>query len=312
MNNRQLLLILRKGPKVLPKDLDLLIQDTKLNPVDKGILVKLEGKVRKVIRDRLIAYPSIYRESKKIMSSLWLIKIPTRFLWSYVLPLAQFLLSNYQKRNKPLIVGVTGRGTGAGKTTLVNLLKIAIEQLSILQGRSLKAISVSMDDFYITKQQRIERGFKWRGLPGTHDINLGIQVLTSLKESKSNISLPRFDLSLDDRVEFEKINHKIDICFIDSVSKGNHCPGQEKLNQLINFLIFLDMSMDALKRNRLIRELRVNRLTGKGFDRKTMLKFWEEVAQPMSKEYFFPMEGKADLVIKLSEKHQPLNIEFRR
>lgn len=40
-----------------------------------------------------------------------------------------------------------------------------------------------------------------RGVPGTHDVELGISLLTDLKKHlQQNIMIPRFDSSIDDRV----------------------------------------------------------------------------------------------------------------
>lgn len=308
---RRLALIINKGIKVSKDNINLLTEDIKLNPIDKSILNELKINKRQFIYQRLQVFKDVYQDSKKLTPKLQLKKVSVRFLWSYIFPLAQYLIELYKRKKKPLIIGVSGRGTNAGKTTLINFLKVCIEKLSKKNGSNLKVLCISMDDFYITKQRRIEMGFKWRGLAGTHDTKLGFRVLSSIKKGQRVINIPRFDKGLDDRAGFEQVHGSTDICLIDSICADNHCLGQDKINQMVDFLIFLDMSVDALKKNRFKREKMIRKETGKGFDNRTMAKFWKEVAEPNDRNYFAPMMKKADMIIKLSSDHRPLNIELK-
>ena len=101
--------------------------------------------------------------------------------------------------NEVRVLGIGG-GQGAGKSTLASLLVEATEAL----GR--RAISVSLDDFYLTRSERqtlaqdVHPLLATRGVPGTHDVALARQTLDSLLEV-GDCQVPVFDKSIDDRTE---------------------------------------------------------------------------------------------------------------
>ncbi|GIS19278.1 MAG: hypothetical protein CM15mP120_11940 [Pseudomonadota bacterium] len=67
---------------------------------------------------------------------------------------------------------------------------------------------VSLDDFYLSRQDRVELGRRvhpllvTRGVPGTHDSQLMGQVLKQMSSSTGSVKPqpPQFDKGLDDRV----------------------------------------------------------------------------------------------------------------
>lgn len=97
----------------------------------------------------------------------------------------------------PLIVGICGP-QGSGKTTMTGKLR------HLLAERGLRAVVVSLDDFYLRRAEREELAdsvhplLRTRGVPGTHDLELAGRVLTSLSAGKTT-RLPVFDKALDDR-----------------------------------------------------------------------------------------------------------------
>ena len=98
---------------------------------------------------------------------------------------------------RPLVVGICG-AQGSGKSTLVAALA---EQLA---GEGIAAAALSLDDLYLTRAERAELAstvhplLATRGVPGTHDIALGLSVLAALARGEA-APLPRFDKALDDR-----------------------------------------------------------------------------------------------------------------
>lgn len=102
---------------------------------------------------------------------------------------------------KPLIVGICG-AQGSGKSTL----SARVAQRLIENGCS--AAVLSIDDLYLTARerealaQRVHPLLRTRGVPGTHDIELGIAILESLRAHRS-VRLPRFDKASDDRSAYE-------------------------------------------------------------------------------------------------------------
>lgn len=100
---------------------------------------------------------------------------------------------------RPLVVGING-AQGSGKSTLCRFLEV------LLADRGLRAVTLSLDDLYLTKAQRQEAArtihplFATRGVPGTHDVALGMAIIDAVEAGKP-FTLPRFDKAADDRAE---------------------------------------------------------------------------------------------------------------
>jgi D-glycerate 3-kinase len=94
----------------------------------------------------------------------------------------------------PLVVGLCG-AQGSGKSTVSAALVARFE----------RAVTFSLDDLYLGRAARLDLARRihpllaTRGVPGTHDPMLGVEVLSTLKHGKS-AALPRFDKAQDDRV----------------------------------------------------------------------------------------------------------------
>ena len=118
-----------------------------------------------------------------------------------ILPLAQHLHSLRQDRSEPIVIGIHG-AQGTGKSTLTEFLR----ELLTTHYR-IPTASFSLDDLYLTRAEREQRAedthplFITRGVPGTHDIDLGQQVIEQLKAAGPNTEtpIPAFDKSRDDR-----------------------------------------------------------------------------------------------------------------
>lgn len=99
---------------------------------------------------------------------------------------------------RPLVVGICG-AQGSGKTTLCKRLQERFEAA----GRSVAVLSI--DDLYLpaVERQKLSQSvhplLRTRGVPGTHDVTLGIEVLNALGGNEP-VRMPRFDKAIDDRV----------------------------------------------------------------------------------------------------------------
>ncbi len=122
----------------------------------------------------------------------------------HFLPLAKHLIPIINARRAdgaPFVLGING-AQGTGKTTFAKLLIGYWTEICELNGSQ-----ISLDDFYLTREERKARAdkvhalFATRGVPGTHDVDLAINILTRLKVLRDGevLSLPRFDKALDDR-----------------------------------------------------------------------------------------------------------------
>lgn len=114
-------------------------------------------------------------------------------------PLAQRVAA--WRDGKPLLLGING-GQGTGKSTLSLFLKSLLEN-----EHQLPTAVLSIDDLYLTRGERAEQSRRihpllvTRGVPGTHDVDLGMRVIDALMhaEPTTTTALPRFDKAVDDR-----------------------------------------------------------------------------------------------------------------
>jgi len=120
--------------------------------------------------------------------------LPATTLWHLWIPLGVQLATKQTLLKRSLIQGILG-GQGTGKTTMGRMLKLILSQLGY------KTLSISIDDLYKTYAERqqlreTDPRLIWRGPPGTHDVDLGLQVLDRLRHQTGEpIKVPRFDKS---------------------------------------------------------------------------------------------------------------------
>ncbi|WP_044558922.1 kinase [Azospirillum sp. B4] len=98
---------------------------------------------------------------------------------------------------RPFILGICG-AQGSGKSTLADGLA------ERLVASNLRVAVLSLDDLYLTKGERQDLArdvhplLATRGVPGTHDVGLGLAVLDGLGAPGRTL-LPRFDKAVDTR-----------------------------------------------------------------------------------------------------------------
>jgi len=119
--------------------------------------------------------------------------------------LAGHLLDHYAGRiarvQWPYVLGLSGL-QGSGKSTLARVLKTQAEH------RGWPTEVLSLDDFYYSRSERealaqqVHPLLKTRGVPGTHEIELLLSVLTALPNAseKFPVTWPRFDKGRDTRM----------------------------------------------------------------------------------------------------------------
>ncbi len=116
-------------------------------------------------------------------------------------PLAEELAARVANTPGPLVVGICG-AQGSGKSTLA---KFVAAILDAEQG--LPCAAFSLDDLYLTGAERRQLAadvhplLAVRGVPGTHDIELGLDVLKDLAQAGNHdfTAIPAFDKAVDDR-----------------------------------------------------------------------------------------------------------------
>lgn len=141
--------------------------------------------------------------------------------------------------NKTIVIGINGC-QGSGKTTLADYLS------TCLQDRGLRAIAISIDDFYLTRQQRQQLAvdvhplLSTRGVPGTHDLELAIETLNNLaSRHQGEVKVPRFNKAQDERLpeeEWPEVTTPLDIIILEGWCVGITAEAEEVLLEPINEL----------------------------------------------------------------------------
>jgi len=115
------------------------------------------------------------------------------------LPLAHKLVDLQVKQT--MLIGING-AQGSGKSTMTEALALLLRHRFGKQ-----VVTLSIDDLYLTRQTRTQLAndvhplLQTRGVPGTHDVNLGLSLIQQLRSAEQHdaIAIPRFDKASDDR-----------------------------------------------------------------------------------------------------------------
>jgi D-glycerate 3-kinase len=141
------------------------------------------------------------------------------------------------RKSFPIFVALQGP-QGSGKTSVTERIKEMLSEHNEEHG-SYRVATLSIDDLYLPHTQlnaiasaHPDNPFlRGRGLPGTHDIQLGLSLLRSLKDinrsGADNIRIPRFDKSLfngeGDRLpesEWTPIHGPLDVVLLEGWCTG--------------------------------------------------------------------------------------------
>ena len=143
--------------------------------------------------------------------------------------------------SEPFVLGING-AQGTGKSTLADLI---CKYLAVAHDRS--TVVLSIDDLYLTRAQRqalakdVHPLLATRGVPGTHDVELGLSVIRLLKrlEQGQSVLVPRFDKSTDDRFaesEWTEVTGPVDLIIFEGWCVGSESVSDEELLTAINDL----------------------------------------------------------------------------
>ena len=173
-------------------------------------------------------------------------RLPLSFLKTvdeWYMPLAGRIAKHHEAAGRTLLIGVNG-SQGSGKSTLAALLT----QL-LAKEFGLKAIDLSIDDFYLTRQSRVSLArqihplLETRGVPGTHDVSLMCETLQQLTRENSDVSIPRFDKACDDRYparQWDKVSAPFDIVIVEGWCLGTPAQAEAALHKPVNDLEALE------------------------------------------------------------------------
>ncbi|NWK57293.1 kinase [Verrucomicrobiaceae bacterium N1E253] len=168
-------------------------------------------------------------------------RLPSSFVGNamgYYVPLAKKIQQWQREKGGVLVVGVNG-AQGTGKSTMSKVLATALQEEC---GCCCAVISI--DDIYQTKAVRAELAqqihplLATRGVPGTHDTTLGMQVIQDLMAGKL-VPVPSFDKASDDRrpeSEWTVPSEAVDVILFEGWCIGAVAEPPEALPKAINVL----------------------------------------------------------------------------
>lgn len=151
------------------------------------------------------------------------------------------LIGEQRRRlRRTVVIGLCG-AQGSGKSSTAGRLAQALAT----DGCSMAV--VSLDDIYYPKQtraalaRRIHPLLRTRGVPGTHDVPLGLEVIANLMSAAPDgaTMLPRFDKALDDRLpeaQWETQAGRPDVVLFEGWCVGAVAQPEEALQQPVNDL----------------------------------------------------------------------------
>ena len=162
-------------------------------------------------------------------------KYSKKYIKENILPIINFI--NISGKNKFLI----GGSQGIGKSSLIKIISNTLNKIY-----KKKVLSLSLDDYYLTKKQRLNLSKNknklliTRGVPGTHDIKKLIEDIKKFDKSKFPINTPLFDKLIDDVLKEKKIvKSKADILILEG-----WCCGCNEIN-----IKYLYKNINKLEKN---------------------------------------------------------------
>ena len=135
------------------------------------------------------------------------------------------------------VVGICGP-QGSGKSTAVLVLR------RLLERRGLTVATLSLDDLYLPIEARealardVHPLLRTRGVPGTHDVDLGLAALDALARPGPT-AMPRFDKAADTRAPVETwpiVQGPVDIVLLEGWCVGARPEPEAALRKPVNAL----------------------------------------------------------------------------
>lgn len=166
--------------------------------------------------------------------------LPNRYIAianRWFLPLIEKIRLHHKRANAGILVGING-AQGSGKSTLCHLMT------ELLDDAGLNSVAMSLDDFYLTKDERhqlagrIHPLLATRGVPGTHDVALLESTIYKLRKGEAT-RIPRFNKALDDRAcasDSQFVEKPVDVIILEGWCVGAQAQMDNALEQPINKL----------------------------------------------------------------------------
>lgn len=157
----------------------------------------------------------------------------------YFVPLAERIYQQASSAAQPIIVGVNGC-QGSGKSTVTDLLTLLLNE-----HYQCPTIGMSIDDFYLTQDQRQQLAeqvhplFRTRGVPATHNTQQLYDTLNSLKNNQLPVSIPKFNKAIDNpfaQDQWPVVKHKVQVILFEGWCVAAPPQAESQLLQPVNNL----------------------------------------------------------------------------
>ena len=198
------------------------------------------------------------------------------------------------RASRPRVFAISGP-IGAGKSTIAGAVSRSLANVG------LHAVAVSMDDFYLSREERRRRSIPWRAAPGSHDLDLMVRTLAAVQEGSTPLVVPRFDMSRDDRSTDEPLGEAPDVVVFEGWILGYGGEGYDRVLPYLDWHLHLDVAKDVARRRRFDRETTLREETGRAFTPEEMQRFWDEVLGPGIDAWVPAGAARADIVVRFTE-----------
>jgi D-glycerate 3-kinase len=140
-------------------------------------------------------------------------------------------------RKRCAVIGLCG-AQGSGKTTVAKFTA------QLLAGRGVRAVALSLDDFYLTHEARqrlakeVHPLLATRGPPGTHEVGMAGAAIDALR-TRGKATLPRFDKAADTRAPrsaWATVASPVDVILLEGWCVGAISQGEAALATPVNDL----------------------------------------------------------------------------
>ncbi|CCH42669.1 putative kinase [Wickerhamomyces ciferrii] len=140
------------------------------------------------------------------------------------------IITKWKFNEKPLVISISGP-QGSGKSYLSSKLAIHLTR----SYPTLNSITISTDDLYLrnkdqrqlTKDHPGTKLLNGRGLPGTHDVELGYNLISKIVNKESGFKIPTYNKAAfngegdrNDEDQWQNIKTPIDILIVEGWFNG--------------------------------------------------------------------------------------------
>ncbi|TFK44891.1 P-loop containing nucleoside triphosphate hydrolase protein [Crucibulum laeve] len=232
--------------------------------------------------------------------------------------IAKHILEHRSKSTKPLFVALQGP-QGSGKSYLAAHL----HEYLIAEPYSLRVAVLSIDDLYLTHEGLVSLAadnstnllWQGRGQPGTHDINLGMHILSALKEGKSDVEIPHFDKSLyngaGDRLPMDgsgrviKQPPPVDVVILEGWCVGFYPISAEELQHRWDGMWKRERERLGLNEEQVARKIDLQDVNAKLKEYVRIWEFFDVLIKPLHKPASKKVESEYDIVYewRLEQEH---------